>query len=450
MDKPRILAIDDEIDVLAMYKTLLKKNYNIFIAENGEKGLGILKEHTIDLILLDLKMPGIDGLETLKRIKEIDDKATVIIVSALSDIKSAVNSIKKGAADFINKPFELEELTSVMENALNRKKLEMENLYLKTALSEKNSYGSLIGKSLAMKRIFELVDTIAKSNSSIVITGESGTGKELVAQAIHQKSLRCQNPFVAINCAAIPDNLFESELFGHERGAFTGAVERRIGKFEMAHIGTLFLDEIGCMPTNLQSKLLRAIQENKIERIGGTKPIEVDVRIVSATNQDLTRAIQDKNFREDLFYRLNVIPVHLPPLRERKEDIPLLIFHFLKRFNEELKKNIKGISKEAEQVLLNYNWPGNVRELSNVIERAVVLCQKNEIAAQDLFMLVQNIYPTNTTQNLDEAVNNFEREFILQALKQNNNNHTKTAKNLGMHRSTLLSRLKNLGIKQQN
>ncbi len=447
MEKPKVLAIDDEMDVLTMYKTLLKKSYNIFTAENGEKGLAILKEHTIDLILLDLKMPGMDGLETLKRIKEIDDKATVIIVSALSDIKSAVNSIKKGATDFVNKPFELEELTSVMENALNRKKLEMENLYLKTALSEKTSYGSLIGKSLAMKRIFELVDTVAKSSSSIIITGESGTGKELVAQAIHQKSLRCQYPFVAINCAAIPDNLFESELFGHERGAFTGAFERRIGKFEMAHMGTLFLDEIGCMPTNLQSKLLRAIQENKIERIGGTKPIEVDVRIVSATNQDLTQAIQDKNFREDLFYRLNVIPVHLPPLRERKEDIPLLIFHFLKRFNEELKKNIKGISKEAEQVLLNYNWPGNVRELSNVIERAVVLCQKNEIAAPDLFVLVQNTYPTTAAQNLDEAVNNFKREFLLQALKHNNNNHTQTAKNLGIHRSTLLSKLKNLGIK---
>lgn len=446
-DKPRILAIDDEMDVLTMYKTLLKKSYNIVTAENGEKGLAILKEHTIDLILLDLKMPGIDGLETLKHIKEIDDKATVIIVSALSDIKSAVNSIKKGAADFVSKPFDLEELTTVIENALNRKKLEMENLYLKTALSEKTSYGSLIGKSLVMKRIFELVDTVAKSNSSILITGESGTGKELVAQAIHQKSLRRESPFVAVNCAAIPDNLFESELFGHERGAFTGAVERRIGKFEMAHTGTLFLDEIGCMPTNLQSKLLRAIQENKIERIGGTKPIEVDVRIVSATNQDLTQAIQDKNFREDLFYRLNVIPVHLPPLRERKEDIPLLIYHFLKRFNEELKKNIKSISKEAEQVLVNYNWPGNVRELSNVIERAVVLCQKEEIAGQGLFVLVQNTYPAISSQTLDEAVNNFEREFLLQAIKQNNNNHTQTAKKLGIHRSTLLSRLKNLGIK---
>jgi DNA-binding NtrC family response regulator len=439
--KPVILAVDDEADMLETFRSILSKKYSILTASSGAEALELLIEKTAALALLDVKMPDMNGIEVLKKIKELEPGVEVIMVSASKDIISAVEAMKLGALDYITKPFEVKELLVVIEKALEKSALSKENLYLKETLKEAATYCELIGRTAVMKNLFTTIEKVAAANSTILINGESGTGKELVARAIHTKSKRASKPFVAVNCAAIPENLLESELFGHERGAFTGALERKLGKFELADGGTLFLDEIGCMSAPMQAKLLRVLENKMIERVGGEKTIPSDVRIISATNINFARAIEEGKFRHDLFYRLNVIPVNLVPLRERKEDIPLFVRYFLDKFNRELNKNVLNFTPEALQLLMDYRWPGNVRELQNLIERVVVLSAASTVSAEDLPLSLRD-----QSHLLKDSVKEQEKEMILKALKENGNNRTRAAKMLGIARSSLNSKISVLGI----
>src|SRR3989339_236681 len=380
-NKPKILIIEDEDVMQQTLKSILKRDYDPRPVDSGFIGVEEVKKGDYSTILLDLCLPKMDGGETLKKIKEVDKNIPIIIVSASKDIKSAVECMKLSAFDYVSKPFEVDELLAVIEKAQKLFDLQRENNYLKESLKEATRYSDLIGESEKIKKLREMIKSIAPTPSTVLITGESGSGKEIVAKEIHANSTRSNQPFIAINCAAIPENLLESELFGHERGSFTGAVERRIGKFELANYGTLFLDEIGCMSGAMQSKLLRVLEERTIQRVGGNTPISIDVRIIAATNIDFEKEISEKRFRQDLFYRLNVSPGALAPLRERKEDIPLFVEYFIGKFNAVLNKKVKGISPEALAQLINYPFPGNVRELQNLIERAVVLCGGNMIKA---------------------------------------------------------------------
>lgn len=372
-EKPLILAVDDEADMLETYRSVLAKKYRLLTATSGKVALELLKNQAVAVILLDLKMPKLTGLEVLTQIKAAGETAEVIMVTASQDIASAVEAMKAGAFDYLTKPFNIKELQLLIEKALEKSALLKENAYLKDSLQTVTAYCDLIGQSPKMKELFAMIEKVAASESTVLVHGESGTGKELVARALHQRSRRSGAPFVAVNCAAIPENLLESELFGHERGSFTGALERKLGKFELADGGSIFLDEIGCMTAAMQAKLLRILETRTVERVGGEKAIPIDVRIISATNIDFSKEIAAGNFRADLFYRLNVIPLNLPPLRERREDIPLLASYFLEKFKKQLNKKTVKLSPAGLAGLQNYSWPGNVRELQNVIERLVVL-----------------------------------------------------------------------------
>jgi len=444
--KPSILVVDDEESMLKTYKAILKNNYAPILVNSGQDAVKQIQENPFSLVILDIMMPEMSGIEVLQKIKQFDPALEVIVVTAAREIKSAVQAIKLGAYDYLTKPFEVEELLSVMEKALERRSLVRENAYLRKALEEKGSYLDLIGKTEAIQKIFNLIDKVSATNSTVLITGESGTGKELVAHAIYKKSPRANGPYIVVNCAAIPENLMESELFGHERGAFTGALERKEGKFELADGGTIFLDEIGCMRPALQSKLLRVLQDNIVERVGGSKPQQVDVRVIAATNLDMQAAIRKGEFREDLFYRLNVIPLHLPPLREREEDIPLFLDHFLNKFNREFNKAIKGFSPTATEILVNYSWPGNVRELQNLVERIAAISDNNSVITENDLPFDKNIIAKGKI-DLKEKVNDFELSQIKKALKEADGNQTKAAKILGIHRSTLLSKMEEFGLR---
>jgi len=434
--KPAILAVDDEADMLETYRSILAKQFSPLTASSGARALELLKEKTVELVLLDIKMPKMDGLTVLKQIKETEPELGVIMVTASKDAASAVEAMKLGALDYITKPFDVKELLVVIEKALEKRSLVRENLYLKDTLKQATEYCDLIGRTPGMKKLFETIDKVAPTDSTVLIHGESGTGKELVARAIHKKSKRANKPFVAVNCAAIPENLLESELFGHERGSFTGALERKLGKFELADGGTLFLDEIGCMAAAMQAKLLRVLEGKTIERLGGEKSIPINVRIISATNIDFDREIKEGKFRHDLYYRLNVIPIPLIPLRQRKDDIHLFVDHFLKKFNKELNKGIKGFSAGATEALMNYDWPGNVRELQNMIERVAVLSNREIISEDDVPVL----------SSAKNSLEGQEKELILKALKDCNNNHSRAARILGIPRSSLNSRIRSLGL----
>ncbi|MFA6430884.1 MAG: sigma-54 dependent transcriptional regulator [Candidatus Margulisiibacteriota bacterium] len=453
MKKPVILAVDDEADMLETYKSVLSKSYSLLTASSGEEALQKLKETPVSLVLLDLKMPKMDGLTFLSEISKEEPDFDVIIVTASKDLSSAVEAMKLGAYDYITKPFDVKELQLIIEKALEKRAIQKENVALKENLKEAFSFCEIIGQSPEMKKLFQTIEKVAPGDSTVLISGESGTGKELVARAIHKMGKRKDKPFVVVNCAAIPENLMESELFGYERGAFTGALERRIGKFELADGGTLFLDEIGCMPAAMQSKLLRVLEDNVVERLGGQKGIEVDVRIISATNINFKESIEKGSFREDLFYRLNVFPINIPPLRERKSDIPLLLQTFIQKFNRELNKKVKGTTPAAQKSLLDYHWPGNVRELQNVIERAIVLSDNAMIDTEELLFPLgatkapnESTKPADSIENLNDAVNNLEKGLILKALQDNNNNRSEAAIALGIPRSTLTSKIKVLGI----
>ena len=443
MKKRKIVIAEDDLSLSRIMEYSLKdEGFEVNVFPNGKEALSFLKEKDVDLIISDLTMPEMGGMELLKEVQKIKLESPFIIITAFGTIDSAVEAMKAGAYDYITKPFSQEELVLVVKKALELKSLKEENINLKSQLVEKYKFENFVGKSLKMEKVFELISRVAGTTSNILILGESGTGKELVAKAIHYHSPRTGGPFVAVQCAAIPSALLESELFGHVKGSFTGAIKDREGKFELADKGTLFLDEIAEMSPEMQAKLLRAIQEREIERVGGSSPVKIDVRIIAATNQDLERLVKEKKFREDLYYRLNVISITLPPLRERKEDIPILIEHFLKKFGE----TDCTVDKEAMEILMSYSWPGNVRELENTIERALVLKKDNIIMKENLperlwkgEERIGKVVMDLPEEGID--LEEVEKEIIKIALEKAKGNQTQAAKYLGISRPTLLYRM---------
>ena len=457
--RPTILIVDDELSVRRSLNVLLRKKYDILLSADAEDALLKLKKEHVDLLLLDLNLPDISGLEILRQIRNIDENLIVIILTAVKETKMAVDAMRLGAYDYITKPFEVSELRALIDKALEKRALIKENIFLKNEVS-RNGFGEIIGRSEKLQETFMLIDKAAKSDCTVLVSGESGTGKELLTRAIHARSPRALKPFIVMNCAAIPDNLLESELFGFERGSFTGAYERKEGKFEMADKGTLFLDEVGSMSLHLQAKILRVLQESKegmkeVERLGSTKMIPIDVRIIAATNIDLRHAVTEKRFREDLYYRLNVLPIYIPSLRERKDDIPLLIEYFINKFCKKSNKDVKGVSKEALALLTLYRWPGNIRELENLVERLVTLNEKGMIDVEDLPLeilvnreSVSEGHPGKDI-NLKEAIEQLERQFIKRALQRTKGNQAKASEILGIHRNTLFTKLSQLGIREE-
>jgi len=449
----KILVADDEKNMLwALTNVLSKQGFKTFTARDGEEAIHQFNKHLPDVVLLDLKMPKKNGIEVLKEIKKINDSIPVIMITAHGNIETAIEAMKLGAFDYVQKPFEMEEINVLIKKALKIRDLTMEVELLRDELSRGNQ---IIGESPQIKEVMDLVNRVAKSNATVLILGESGTGKELVANAIHYNSDRKNKPFVKVNCGALPENLLESELFGHEKGAFTGAISRKIGRFERAHGGSIFLDEIGEMSFSTQVKLLRVLQEKQIERVGSTEVIDVDVRIIAATNKDLKRLVEEGRFREDLYYRLNVIPIKIPPLRERKQDIPLLVKYFLQKYSLETGRRGMTISDSALNKLKAYSWPGNIRELQNVIERAVILSPGREITEDQL---PPEIVKRDRQIELDEFklpkngvnLNDLEKSLIKQALDMTNGNQTEAARLLGITRHTLIYRMEKYGLKDRN
>ncbi len=384
-EKERILIVDDEESMRDfLHITLTREGYDVHTASTAADAIISFEENLFDLIISDIKMPSMSGIELLKKMKSINPDIPVIMITAYASVDTAVEAMKQGAYDYISKPFKVEELKHIVNNALEKRRLEQENMLLREELKSHFGFGEIIGTSKKMKEIYALILKVAKTNTNILITGESGTGKELVARAIHRESTRKDGAFVPVNCGAIPENLLETELFGHEKGAFTGAIKEKKGLFEVADGGTLFLDEVTELAPNLQVKLLRAIQERRFRRVGGTDDIDVDVRLISATNRDIDKEVQEGRFRQDLYFRINVIPIHLPPLRERREEIPLLSNYFIVKYSQVMGKDIKGISPEALEILRGYSYPGNVRELENIIERAVALESTDTIRPDSL------------------------------------------------------------------
>ena len=458
MQQPRILIVDDEEAMrFTLSEALGKEGYVLETANDGEEALQKFKSKPFDLVILDMKMPRMDGLEALRQIKKSDSDSTVIMITAFGSKELALQAINTGAYDYFTKPFDLEEMRVVVRRGLEKARLKKELFELKKQPFE---FENIIGQSNQMQDIFRLIRQVAESDATILICGESGTGKELVAQAIHYHSTRSQKPFIKMNCVAIPEGLLESELFGHEKGAFTGASAQRIGKFELAQTGTIFLDEIGDMSLTTQAKLLRVLQEREIERVGGSKVIKVDIRIIAATNQDLAKAVQEKKFREDLFFRLNVVPIYLPPLRERKSDMPLLLDHFLRIYNAKYGKQIRNVSPTVMQYLSEYPWPGNVREFENVIQRAIVLAQGDSLTEHCLPLgspkasLTETVSIENVdnSQPLSEKINAIateaEKKLILQALESAKGNRTVAARMLGLSRKGLYDKLARYNISE--
>ncbi|EGW39540.1 sigma-54 dependent transcriptional regulator [Desulfosporosinus sp. OT] len=445
---PKILVIDDEERMCwALDRALSHEGYQVVTATRGLQGIDQTRETNPSIVILDLKMPDIDGIEVLKEIKKINPSIPVIMITAHGTIDTAIEAMKIGATDYITKPFKLDKLKVLVKQALHLSNSKKQVNLLHQKLGKK--YGKIVGQSEALKEVALLIRQVAKTGTTVLITGESGTGKEVAAVEIHKASNRVDKPFVAVNCAALSEQLLESELFGHEKGAFTGAASKKKGRFEIADQGTILLDEIGEMPLNMQVKLLRVLQERCFERVGGTDTIHVDVRVIATTNIDLASAISKGTFREDLYYRLNVMRIVMPPLRSRKEDIPLLVNHFLEKFDP---SHYKKISPEAMKILTHYNWPGNIRELQNAIERALIVCQGAEIQPVHFPKeLLNSLEETSTPViNLTEGgftLGELEKHLIIKALEKHNNNQTKVAKYLGISRPTLLYRLQKYGIK---
>jgi len=452
--KPKILVVDDEHLIRwSLEQSLLKQGYEVLTAASGEDALKMIQDDAPELILLDIQLPGLDGLEVLEKTKEIDEDILVIMVTALGVLETAVKAMRMGAYDYINKPFNLDELSIIIRKALETKELRKEVAHLRSAQTSKYGIDKIIGNSGHMQQVLEMVRKVAKSDAStVLIQGESGTGKELIARAIHYESSRHEKPFMAINCAAMPETLLESELMGHEKGAFTDAKTMKKGLFEIADGGTLFLDEIGDMAVGMQAKLLRVLEERTFRRIGGNKEIPVDVRIVSATNQELLKKIEEKSFRNDLYYRLQVIPIYLPPLRERVDDIMPLVEFFIGHYNREFGKSVKGVSKMATKLIMEYEWPGNVRELRNIIERAIILESEETLMLEHLpSELVSRATgsgsgPMNLRippEGID--IEDVERELIRQALEMAEGNQSKAAKKLNLGIDAFRYRMKKFG-----
>src|SRR5437773_1817639 len=449
--RPTILVVDDDAGVRESYPLNLDENYEGVDVTSGPPALEVIHTAQIDVVLLDIRLPEMHGIEVLERIKQIDEQVEVILVTAVKTVKTAVAAMKLGAFDYVTKPFEEDELLATIRRALQKRSLEREVVYLRPALARRTSLDDIVGHHAEMQRLFRAIGQVAMTTSTVLISGESGTGKELVARAIHRMGSRRDKPFVAVNPAAISDSLVESELFGHEKGAFTGAYQRKPGRFELAQGGTLFLDEIASLKMEMQAKLLRVLQERELERVGGTRTIRLDVRIIAATNVDLRQAVERDTFRADLFYRLNVVPLTVPPLRERRSDVPMLVEHFVERFNRELGKRIEGLTPEALAALKEYPWPGNVRELQNVIERSVALMEAGPIGLNDLptdLLLPDLRVRVKQAENLPlkTATDEFERQIVMRVLERVQWNRSEASRILGIHRNSLKMKLTRWGV----
>lgn len=456
----RLLVVDDEPSMREFLEIMLSQDgYEVRTAASGEEGLKLYKSEEPDLILTDVKMPGMSGLDLIKHIHSQDPALPVIAVTAYASADDALRAVREGAYDYLSKPFQIEDLRIIIRNALEARRLRIENQELKKSIQGFDNFSHMVGISPQMQEIFQFIEKVAPSKASVLIIGESGTGKELIAKAIHKNSPRCDKPFIAINCTAIPENLLESEMFGHQRGSFTGALANKPGLVELAHTGTLFLDEVGEIPISIQAKLLRFLQEHEFRRVGGTDEKKIDVRIIAATNKKLEFEMEKGTFREDLYYRLNVIRIRVPPLREREKDVPLLVNHFLRKFCTEQGKDITKVSSLALRVLCNYQYPGNVRELENIIERCVTLEQSDQLTAQHL--------PPKLTQSegaaceiaeldipsdgieLDRTLENLERKLINRALEITGGNRSRAARLLGISFRSLRYRLVKLGMESE-
>jgi len=456
MASERILVIDDEGRNREFLKEFLDvEGFDVETAKDGQEGIEILEKMDFDLVLTDLKMPRADGLAVLEGLQRINPQTVAIVFTGFGSIDTAVKAVKLGAYDYITKPLKMEEISLVIHRALEHRKLSLENEMLRRQLKRKYKFDNIVGDSEGMQQVFRLVEKIANTDSTVLVYGESGTGKELIARAIHFNSDRRERPLIPVNCGAIPEELLESELFGHEQGAFTGATRTRIGRFELGNGGTIFLDEIGDMSPALQVKILRVLQEHEFERVGGMKTIKVDIRVIAATNKDLEKNVAEGKFREDLFYRLNVIPIQLPPLRDRPSDTPLLVNHFVQMYNTKNGHNITGVSPEAMELLTSYEWPGNVRELENMIERIVILKGEGliepgdlseKILASDSGTLHPRVRIPENGISFNTAVTEFERELILQALNRTNWVKNKAAKLLNLNRTTLVEKMKKINL----
>jgi len=442
MARPVVLVVDDDAGVRESFRLTLEDHYDVVDVPDGLRALDAVRASQVDLVLLDIRLPEMDGIEVLERIKAIDEGVEVVLVTAVRTVRTAVAAMKLGAFDYLTKPFEEDELLAVIARALEKRALEREVTFLRGELARARDFDEIVGHHPAMQKVYRLVAQVARTTTTVLITGESGTGKELVARAIHRQGPRRDKPFVAVNPAAVAESLIESELFGHERGAFTGANQRKLGRFELAQGGTLFLDEIATLKGELQVKLLRVLQEREIERVGGTHPIKIDVRVVAATNADLKDAVARGAFREDLYYRLNVVSIDVPPLAQRADDIPLLVEHFVHRYSRECNKPVDELSPEVLTALREYEWPGNVRELQNVIERAVVLAEGPVIQLSDLpldVLLPKHREKVRTADHLPlkNATEEFERQIVLRVLERVGGNQSEAARILGLHRNTI-------------
>ena len=448
----RILVVDDEVIIRESISFILtKEGYIVTEAPNGKVAYEKLRSEPYDLVITDLEMPEMKGIELLDHVLQLNPQSSVIIITAYGSLDTAITAIRKGASDYILKPIEFDELIVKIKRLFEHKQLALENQFLRRELSSQYDFSNLIGKSPAMQKVFEIIQTISATDSTILITGKSGTGKELVARAIHQASRRKDKAFITVNCGAIPESLMESELFGHKKGSFTGAISDKPGYFKAADGGTLFLDEISEMPTQLQVKLLRAVEQKEITAVGVSMPITVDVRILASTNRDLKKEVEAGRFRDDLHYRLNVVEIRLPSLEERKEDIPLLVEHFVDKYRQEMRRLIKGVDHEVMRILMHHEWKGEIRELENIIERAVIFCKKDFISIDDLPGFLpgdSSIQVSGEAQSLEVAINALEKQYILNVLRKNSFDKEKTSQLLKISLPTLYRRIKDLGIKE--
>jgi two-component system response regulator AtoC len=455
MEKRRVLVVDDEESFRHLLSVILEKeDYEVETAKDGDEALKKMETILFDEVLCDIRMPRMDGIQFLREAKKTNSDSTIIMMSAYGTLDTAIEAMKLGAYDYVSKPFKPDEIILTLKKAEEREKLSRENVYLRKEVKKEYNFSNIISKNEKMMAIFDTIGKVARYKSTILITGDSGTGKELVAKAVHFNSDRAANPFIAVNCGAIPENLLESELFGHVKGSFTDAVRTKKGLFEEADGGTLLLDEIGELPLSLQVKLLRVLQDGEIRRIGDSRSIKIDVRIVAATVKDLEKAVKEGNFRDDLFYRLNVLPLRIPPLRERTEDIPLLAEHFVAKFTENLGKTTKGISPEALKILLRYSWPGNVRELENMVERGLVLTETDAIEVENLPPEVYRSSESSAFAQLEEysikkATRILETELIRKALRKTHGNHTHASRILEISHRTLLYKIKEYRIREE-